>query len=80
MVISIGSNVQFSENRLKFEAMILEAVPSQEFYGQSLRVALLGLIRPEAYFPEFGSFIEAMENDICLTKQLLLAHPSAQCL
>lgn len=80
MVISIGSNVQFSESRLKFEAMILEAVPPHEFYGQSLRVVLLGLIRPEAYFPEFSSFIEAMENDIWVTKQQLLAHPSAQSL
>ncbi len=78
MVISIGSNLQFSESRLKFEAMILEDIPSQEFYGQSLRVVLLGLVRPEAYFPEFSSFIEAMENDIFVTKEMLLAHPSSQ--
>lgn len=80
MVISIGSNVQFNESRLKFEAMILEEVPSQEFYNQSLRVVILGLIRPEAYFPEFPSFIQAMENDIHVTKQMLVAHPSAQSL
>lgn len=76
MVISIGSNVQFSEKRIKFEVMILEDIPNKEFYSQKLRVSLLGFIRPEAYFPEFSSFIHAMENDIWIAKESLHEHSS----
>jgi len=71
MVISIGTNVQFQEKKLNFEVMILEAIPNLEFYGQELRVWIIGLIRPEAYFPEFSSFIHAMENDIFVAKEKL---------
>lgn len=71
MVISIGTNVQFQEKKINFEVMILEPLPNQEFYGQELRVWINGLIRPEAYFPEFSTFIHAMENDIFVAKEKL---------
>lgn len=71
MVTSIGTNVQYQDNVIKFEVMILEDLPSDEFYGQRLKVWVHGFIRPEAYFPDFASFLQAMENDIFVAKQNL---------
>ena len=68
MVISIGTNMQFQEKHIKFECLILEPLPNIEFYGQNMSVRLNGLIRPEAYFPEFSAFIDAMENDVHVSK------------
>ena len=66
MIMSIGSNIQYKEeNRnFKYEVFILQDFQGKEFYGESLDVALSGFIRCEALFPNFSSFIEAMENDI----------------
>lgn len=76
-MISIGTNIQFHEKTLKFEVMILEDLPMKEYYGQKLQVSLLELIRPEAYFPSFGSFIGAMENDVYVAKQRSLLSKQA---
>lgn len=76
-VVSIGTNIQFQEKIIKFEVMILEDLPMKEFYGQQLQVSLIELIRPEAYFPSFASFIGAMENDVYVAKQSRLLSKQA---
>ena len=70
-VISLGTNIQYQDMKLKLEVMILEDIPNQEFYGECLETTLLGFIRPEAYFPSFSCFIKAMENDIYVAKTML---------
>lgn len=76
MVVSIGSNVQYSQNSLNYEVLILSSeIPNKEFYGESLKLRILGLIRPEAYFPQFSLFIRAMENDVFVAKEKLQGLP-----
>ena len=57
--------------------MILEDLPMREYYGQILQLSLVDLIRPEAYFPSFATFISAMENDVFVAKQRSLLHKQA---
>lgn len=63
MVMSIGWNPFYQNNTKSMETHILHEYQS-DFYGQELKVIILGYLRPEKNFSSLNELIEAIKNDI----------------
>ncbi|CAL5411153.1 unnamed protein product [Camellia sinensis] len=62
MVMSIGWNPYFSNAEKTMEPWLLYDF-DEDFYGEELRLAIVGYIRPEANFPSLESLIERIHED-----------------
>lgn len=69
-VVSIGYNPYYDLQQKTFEVYIMEEF-SDNFYGQSLDVELIGFIRSEADFKEFSQLIQYIQNDISMASRQL---------
>jgi riboflavin kinase len=56
MVMSIGWNPTYNNNKKTAEVHILHKYQN-DFYGKELRVIILGYIRPEFKYPNFGQLL-----------------------
>jgi len=54
MVMSIGWNPYYKNTQKTIEVHLLHQFPD-DFYGEDLRVVVLGYLRPEANFPSLGT-------------------------
>ncbi|XP_055347522.1 putative riboflavin kinase [Paramacrobiotus metropolitanus] len=63
MVLSVGWNPQFHNQLKTMETHILRDF-SRDFYGSTLRVAVLGYIRPMTSFTSLDELIAAIKDDI----------------
>jgi len=63
MVMSIGWNPFFENQRKTVEPWLLKDFGDGDFYGRELRLAVLGYIRPEANFVSLESLIERIHKD-----------------
>lgn len=62
MVMSIGWNPYFNNAEKTIEPWLLHDF-DDDFYGEDLRLAIVGYIRPEANFPSLESLIEKIHED-----------------
>lgn len=70
MVMSIGWNPFYQNSTKSMETHILHEYEN-DFYGQELRVVILGYLRPEKNFSSLNELIEAIKNDILQAKNEL---------
>ncbi|CAL5213438.1 unnamed protein product [Lathyrus oleraceus] len=62
MVMSIGWNPYFSNKEKTIEPWLLHEF-SEDFYGEELRLVIVGYIRPEENFPSLESLIAKIHED-----------------
>lgn len=62
MVMSVGWNPYFDNKEKTIEPWLLHEF-DEDFYGEELRLAIVGYIRPEANFPSLESLIERIHED-----------------
>jgi len=70
MVMSIGFNPYFNNKHKTAEAHLMRNF-KKDFYDKTLRVKVIGFIRTEADFVSFSNLVEAIHNDVQITKDLL---------
>mmetsp|Transcript_21084 Transcript_21084/g.29768 ORF Transcript_21084/g.29768 Transcript_21084/m.29768 type:complete len:257 (-) Transcript_21084:41-811(-) len=81
-VVNVGYSPTFEgeENKEKIvEAFLMmeEGEELDDFYGENMRLALSGFLRPEQKFPSFPDLIEAINNDVVNAKAALMMQPFA---
>ncbi|KAG0503897.1 hypothetical protein HPP92_003969 [Vanilla planifolia] len=62
MVMSIGWNPYFNNTEKTIEPWLLHEF-EDDFYGEELRLVVVGYIRPEANFPSLESLIQRIQED-----------------
>lgn len=74
MVANIGMNVTYGdvENRV-LEAFLMddEGRLAKEFYGEEMRLCLVGYLRPELKFDSVGELMENIQNDVSVAAAVL---------
>ncbi|XAR53670.1 Riboflavin kinase [Bertholletia excelsa] len=70
MVMSIGWNPFFNNAEKTIEPWLLQEF-GEDFYGEELRLAIVGYIRPEANFPSLDSLIERIHKDRHIAEKAL---------
>jgi riboflavin kinase len=68
--ISIGWNPFYKNSQKTLEVHLLHRY-EQDFYGEELRVLLLGYTRPECDFASLDALIQAIHQDIIWTSEVL---------
>lgn len=62
MVMSIGWNPYFNNTEKTIEPWLLHDF-TEDFYGEELRLIIVGYIRPEANFPSLESLVAKIHED-----------------
>lgn len=70
MVMSIGWNPYFDNTEKTLEPWLLHEF-EEDFYGEELRLVIVGYIRPEANFPSLESLIERIHEDARIAEKAL---------
>lgn len=70
MVMSIGWNPYFNNTHKSMETHIMHEF-EEDFYGKTLRVAILGYLRPEMNFDSLEALINQIHDDIKQADKLL---------
>ncbi|CAD5174975.1 unnamed protein product [Musa acuminata subsp. malaccensis] len=70
MVMSIGWNPYFDNTEKTIEPWLLHDF-DENFYGEELRLAMVGYIRPEANFPSLESLIARIHEDRRIVEKAL---------
>ncbi|KAL3698140.1 hypothetical protein R1sor_012216 [Riccia sorocarpa] len=70
MVMSVGWNPYFDNSQKTVEPWLLHEFP-EDFYGEQLRLIVVGYIRPEANFPSLEALIERIHEDGRIAKRAL---------
>ncbi|XP_052201680.1 bifunctional riboflavin kinase/FMN phosphatase [Diospyros lotus] len=70
MVMSIGWNPYFNNAEKTIEPWLLHDF-DEDFYGEELRLVIVGYIRPEANFPSLEGLIEKIHEDRRITEKAL---------
>ena len=71
MVMSIGWNPTYNNEKRSMETHLLH-VFSEDFYGEELRVCIVGFLREEKKFPNEEELVVAIHEDIDEAKRLTL--------
>lgn len=77
MVMSIGWNPYFENTKKTIEPWLLHEF-DEDFYGEELRLVVVGYIRPEAKFPSLEALIEKIHEDRRIAEEALDLHPYSQ--
>eukprot|EP00302_Diacronema_sp_CCMP2436_P000929 CAMPEP_0179848090 /NCGR_PEP_ID=MMETSP0982-20121206/6438_1 /TAXON_ID=483367 /ORGANISM="non described non described, Strain CCMP 2436" /LENGTH=472 /DNA_ID=CAMNT_0021733333 /DNA_START=516 /DNA_END=1936 /DNA_ORIENTATION=- len=70
MVTSIGRNPYYGNTYKTVEPHILHTFP-EDFYGKTMKLLVVGWIRPEANFSTLDALIKAIHNDIEVARAAL---------
>ncbi|KAF8019781.1 hypothetical protein BT93_G0466 [Corymbia citriodora subsp. variegata] len=70
MVMSIGWNPYFDDKEKTIEPWLLHKF-DEDFYGEELRLVIVGYIRPEANFPSLESLIAKIHEDRDIAERAL---------
>lgn len=70
MVVSIGWNPYYKNTKKSMETHIMHTF-KEDFYGEILKVAIVGYLRPEKDFDSLESLISAIQGDIEEAKKRL---------
>lgn len=76
-VMSIGWNPFFDNAKKTIEPWLLHEF-NEDFYGEELRVVVVGYIRPEANFPSLESLIQRIHEDRHVAEEALDLPPYSQ--
>ncbi|KAL6673732.1 riboflavin kinase [Candidozyma auris] len=77
MVMSIGWNPFFNNEKKAAEVHIIHHFPDT-FYGASIKIAILGYLRPERDYTTKEALIEDIKTDISIAKEALSRTPYSQ--
>jgi len=77
MVMSVGWNPFYKNERKTVEPHLLHDFGARDFYGQRLRLVLTGFMRPERGFDSLGALVDAINADIAHARALLDEEPHA---
>ncbi|KAH7286424.1 hypothetical protein KP509_32G006600 [Ceratopteris richardii] len=77
MVMSVGWNPYFDNTEKTVEPWLLHEFP-EDFYGEELRLVVVGYIRPEANFPSLEALIERIHEDGRIASSALDINPYAK--
>ncbi|XP_043225083.1 riboflavin kinase-like [Amphibalanus amphitrite] len=69
MVMSIGWNPFYKNDKKSMETHILHKF-DKDFYGSTLRICIVGFIRPEENFKSLEALIRAINDDIEMAREL----------
>lgn len=75
MVMSLGWNPYYKNQRRSGEVHIIHQFPN-DFYGEELRVIILGYIRPEKDYASLDDLIWDIKEDIRLGSEVLEQSPA----
>jgi riboflavin kinase len=78
--VNVGYSPTFEgkENTEKIiEAHLIPDEPLEDFYGETMRLALCGFLRPEQKFDSFPDLMAAITNDVSNAKEALTVEPYA---
>ncbi len=83
VVVNVGYSPTFEgkENKEKIvegHLIVGEDAIEGDFYGETMRLALCGFLRPEKRFPSFPDLIAAITNDVSNAKKVLDINPYTQ--
>jgi FAD synthase len=70
MVVSIGWNPFYKNEKKSVETHILHSFEN-DFYGDTMAIAIIGYIRPEASFSSLDELIKAINEDIAHANEKL---------
>ncbi|KAF7803546.1 bifunctional riboflavin kinase/FMN phosphatase [Senna tora] len=70
MVMSIGWNPYFNNKEKTIEPWLLHDF-NEDFYGEELRLVIVGYIRPEANFPSLESLVAKIQEDRKIAEKAL---------
>lgn len=72
MVANLGRNVTYDDiaNRV-LEAYLMSDVFDREFYGEEMRLCIVGFVRPEWKFSSIDQLIEHINNDVEVASRIL---------
>ncbi|KAI8374408.1 uncharacterized protein BYT42DRAFT_576260 [Radiomyces spectabilis] len=70
MVMSLGWNPYYKNEKRSAEVHIIHEFP-EDFYGTSIRVIVLGYIRPEQNYPSLDALIRDIRTDVEVAKHSL---------
>ncbi|XP_019333636.1 riboflavin kinase isoform X1 [Alligator mississippiensis] len=70
MVLSIGWNPYYKNVKKSVETHIIHTF-KEDFYGEILRIAIIGYIRPEKNFDSLDELISEIQEDIAEAKRKL---------
>lgn len=70
MVTSIGWNPFYQNSVKSMEIHILHEF-EKDFYGEELKIIILGHIRPQRNFENLNELMDAINNDIIITRETL---------
>lgn len=72
MVANIGRNITFDDVPERvLEAYLMYDSPKEEFYGQEMRLCVVGYMRPEVKFDGIPQLIANIKNDVAVARELL---------
>ncbi|KAJ8759176.1 hypothetical protein K2173_004183 [Erythroxylum novogranatense] len=74
MVMSIGWNPYFNNTEKTIEPWLLHEF-EEDFYGEELRLVIVGYIRPEANFPSLEILISSIQEDGRIAERALALPP-----
>ncbi|EYU27900.1 hypothetical protein MIMGU_mgv1a0086242mg, partial [Erythranthe guttata] len=70
MVMSVGWNPYFNNSEKTIEPWLLHDF-DEDFYGEDLRLVIVGYIRPEANFPSLESLVAKIHEDKKIAEEAL---------
>lgn len=70
MVTSIGWNPYFDNKKKTVEPHLLHTF-DEDFYGENLKILICGFLRPEQNYSSLDSLIDAIQNDIRVSSEVL---------
>lgn len=70
MVMSIGWNPYYKNEKKSMEVHIMHKF-NEDFYGKTIRIVILGYLRPELDFDSVESLIKQIHEDIRQAEELL---------
>jgi len=73
MVMSVGWNPHFENEKKSVEVHVLRTF-ANDFYGEGMRVLIVGYIRPMSKFSSLEALIEAIHRDIAIARDELAQH------
>lgn len=76
VVASLCRNPFYKNERKTVEPHLLHEF-KEDFYGQELRLAVTGYLRPEKNYPSLDALIAAIHADIALAREELDTEPHA---
>lgn len=78
MVANLGRNITYNDvTERVLEAYLMSDIFDKEFYGEEMRLCIIGFMRPEWKFTSIEELIKHIQNDVSVAKAALDS-PQAQ--